>query len=321
MTATTATDLHAPVAYHFLRYLSPSNDSTDLGWHSSPTYTDTGLSANTQYRYYVQTRDNATTPNTSDWSAFSDEYTAIETPTGVTFGPVGPNYINARSTNTPTGLTRGLSGLWINNLTAGISSGWKQDNNDWLNSGLSPNTRYQFAARAKNGDGTMTFYSNGSFKRTLAALPGAAAFTNVTRTSIRGNWTANGNPADTEYWCENTTTGEVSGWTTALNWNSTGLTCESNYAFRVKARNAEWIETGWRALGSRSTLTCPDICEGDFEPDGDVDEDDLSAFTADFGRTDCSGPFDCPGDFKPDDDVDGSDLATFATDFGRTDCF
>jgi len=60
------------------------------------------------------------------------------------------------------------------------------------------------------------------------------------------------------------------------------------------------------------------LCEGDFEPDGDVDGSDLAVFAADFGRTDCSG--DCEGDFDNDGDVDGSDLAVFAADFGRTDC-
>ena len=62
------------------------------------------------------------------------------------------------------------------------------------------------------------------------------------------------------------------------------------------------------------------MCEGDFDGDHDVDEDDLSVFAADFGRADCTGPSDCPGDFGPDGDVDGEDLTIFAADFGRIDC-
>jgi hypothetical protein len=61
-------------------------------------------------------------------------------------------------------------------------------------------------------------------------------------------------------------------------------------------------------------------CEGDFEPDGDVDGSDLAVFAADFGRTDCEVGDICEGDFDDDNDVDGSDLAVFAADFGRTDC-
>jgi nitrous oxidase accessory protein NosD len=62
------------------------------------------------------------------------------------------------------------------------------------------------------------------------------------------------------------------------------------------------------------------VCEGDFDDDGDVDGSDLAVFAADFGRTDCDTGDPCEGDFDDDGDVDGSDLAVFAADFGRTDC-
>ena len=61
-----------------------------------------------------------------------------------------------------------------------------------------------------------------------------------------------------------------------------------------------------------------EMCEGDFDRDGDVDGSDLAVFAADFGRSDCAG--NCEGDFDDDGDVDGSDLAVFAADYGRTDC-
>ena len=63
-----------------------------------------------------------------------------------------------------------------------------------------------------------------------------------------------------------------------------------------------------------------DLCEGDFDDDGDVDGTDLSTFAADFGRTDCEEGSACEGDFDGDGDVDGSDLSTFSADFGRTEC-
>ena len=64
----------------------------------------------------------------------------------------------------------------------------------------------------------------------------------------------------------------------------------------------------------------PELCDGDFNADGDVDGSDLAVFAADFGRTDCAGGPLCEGDFNGDGDVDGSDLAIFAKDFGRADC-
>jgi len=94
-------------------------------------------------------------------------------------------------------------------------------------------------------------------KYTLANVPGTASFSNVTQTSIRANWTANSNRSGTEYWCENTTKGTNSGWTTNTYWESTGLSCGISYSFQVKAKNGDGIETGWTSLGSQSTQACP----------------------------------------------------------------
>jgi hypothetical protein len=65
-----------------------------------------------------------------------------------------------------------------------------------------------------------------------------------------------------------------------------------------------------------------DVCEGNFDPDSDIDGKDLAVFAADFGRADCceAGALPCEGDFDHDCDVDGSDLAVFASDFGRSRC-
>jgi hypothetical protein len=68
------------------------------------------------------------------------------------------------------------------------------------------------------------------------------------------------------------------------------------------------------------SLPLPDCCEGDFEPNGEVDEYDLSVFSGEFGLTDCSPNDPCEGVFGDDGDIDGSDLANIAADFGRTDC-
>lgn len=95
---------------------------------------------------------------------------------------------------------------------------------------------------------------------------------------------------------------------------------------------ADLIEVIWPSgtvqviqdIGANQKLTIQEIgielCEGDFDGDGDVDGSDLAVFAADFGRTDCGSEPPCEGDFDGDDDVDGSDLAVFAADFGRTDC-
>ena len=65
-------------------------------------------------------------------------------------------------------------------------------------------------------------------------------------------------------------------------------------------------------------------CEGDLNRDGDVDGDDVAAFTGNFGVLDCPTVLPCMGDIHPvgapDGDIDEDDLAVFVVDFGRTDC-
>ena len=54
MTATTGTDVSGPVEYYFTCTAGGGNNS---GWQISPSYTDTGLTPNTQYTYTVTMRD------------------------------------------------------------------------------------------------------------------------------------------------------------------------------------------------------------------------------------------------------------------------
>ncbi|WP_372846224.1 sialate O-acetylesterase, partial [Pontiella sp.] len=61
MTATTASDLSG-VEYYFTCTAGGGHDSS---WQSSPTYTDTGLSAETAYTYTVMARDTSTGQNTT----------------------------------------------------------------------------------------------------------------------------------------------------------------------------------------------------------------------------------------------------------------
>jgi hypothetical protein len=321
MVATTASDPTPTISYFFDFTSSPTGGGggSDYGWTASTTYTDSGLGANHQYGYRVKARDGSF--NETSYSGTSYDYTDIETPTGITFGTITTSSIQARSTNTPSGLTFGSSGLYINNTTAATASGWKQNNNYWTSSGLSPNTSYAFRAIARNGDADQTGWSSLYSKYTHAKVPGAAAFSAITQTSIRANWTANGNPAGTQYFCENQTQGTNSGWTTSTSWNSTGLACGNSYSFRVKARNGDGVQTSWVNLGSATTQSCADPCECDLNNDGSCDGRDWLLFYPDWGRTDCNDPgVDCECDLNGDGSCDGRDWLLFYPDWGRTDC-
>jgi len=61
MTATTALDANG-VEYYFDE-TSGNTGGSDSGWQDSPTYTDTGLVANTQYTYTVKARDKSPAQN------------------------------------------------------------------------------------------------------------------------------------------------------------------------------------------------------------------------------------------------------------------
>jgi hypothetical protein len=259
MVANTATDtVSPPVSYSFDFVDSPTGGTGGLssGWQSSTSYTNSGLQVNHQYGYRVKAKDAAN--NETGYSTPTRyAFTAAEAPTGITFGTVTSTSIQVQSTNPPSGLTRGSSGLLIENNTNSTNSGWKQDSNFWTNSPLVPNTNYSYRAKARNGDAAETGYSPSASKCTLANVPGITSFSNVTQTCIRANWTANGNASGTQYFCENLTKGTNSGWMTATSWDSCGLTCDTSYSFRVKTRNGDGIETGWTSLGSQSTPRCP----------------------------------------------------------------
>jgi hypothetical protein len=191
------------------------------------------------------------------------DYTDIETPSGIIFdlNDTGSTYLMLKVANTLSNLTENQSGLIIYNVTTNTDSGWKQDNGWWKSNNLSPNTPYQFQAKARNGYSRETPLTTVSMLFTDAAQPGVAPFSNVTESSITANWTPNGNPGgcNTEYYCENTTTHANSGWITELSWEDTGLDCSSAYSYRVKAHNAQGRETDWTDLGSRITQPCSDI--------------------------------------------------------------
>ncbi len=96
--------------------------------------------------------------------------------------------------------------------------------------------------------------ANHSIEASFASVnaPSPESFSGVTTTVIYANWTANDNPAGTEYYCENITAGTNSGWITVLNWKSASLEASTSYDFRVKARRGGQ-ESRSALLGSQAT--------------------------------------------------------------------
>ncbi len=125
--------------------------------------------------------------------------------------------------------------------------------------GLTPNTLYTFQVKARNGDNTETVLGASGLMYTLAAVPAsltASQNSAASSSQIDTSWGANSNASGTEYYAENATAGTNSGWITDTVWSSSGLSCNTGYAFKVKARNADSVETAYTSNVTGVTGNC-----------------------------------------------------------------
>jgi len=148
--------------------------------------------------------------------------------------------------------------------------------------------------------------------------------------------------------CPNTPNGPLLGTCISCGDGTTGTTCISNTDCETEgliicAKNQEYVCSddfdNDSLKNSEDNCMCADNpeqedtyppqkngcgdacdCEGDFEPDGDVDGSDAFNFKKDFFRFDCTQQNRCNGDFDCDRDVDGSDGFLFKQDFFRYNC-
>ncbi len=84
MTASTATDNGFGSVEYYFDETSGNSGGTDSGWQSSSSYSDAGLSANTQYTYKVKSRDSVSTPNETAFSSEASAYTLANQPNAPT---------------------------------------------------------------------------------------------------------------------------------------------------------------------------------------------------------------------------------------------
>lgn len=132
-------------------------------------------------------------------------------------------------------------------------------------SSLTPNTTYNFRAKAGSADG-----SNATFV-TLANAPAAPLVDGETASSLNVTIdavTQNGNPAATQYAIRENggqyvqsggSLGASAVWQTAAQWGTktvTGLSANTSYSFQAKARNnaATQVETAFSSLAAGTTL-------------------------------------------------------------------
>ena len=243
------------------------NVATSTSMPNSGIYTAASLVANTQYAFQVAatnaTGDSAKTDVATTW-------TLIEPVAGLAFSSVSANAIGVSSTNIPSNLLAGASGLYFENLTQGTGGGWQQSNSPWNSTGLTPNTQYAFRARSRNGAGIETPAIEKSCW-TLAATPATPAISSSTTNSLTVSIApTDSNPAWTEYAIACPTTSQwvqadgtmaaTPVWRSTVDWGATavvGLNADTSYAFIARARNGGGLESADSPAAATMTSAIP----------------------------------------------------------------
>ncbi|MCK4340241.1 MAG: matrixin family metalloprotease [Phycisphaerae bacterium] len=296
MTATLATDNTPPIEYYFW-----ASNGNHRNWNTDRTYTDNNAIPNTLQSYGVQARDSVSPPNVGGWSPTEGTTTYIEIPTGLSFGTVTNNSIELHADGTFTNLTVGSSGLYFNTTTAGGNGGihaWVQTTTD-TSIGLTPNKEYTYKVRARNQNSIATGYCSTNSKYTLASVPDAPTLSNATYDTMDLAVNPSDNPSITEFaiYCSATSDSSWNGkyvnssgnpsasatWQTDSAWGTItiqGLDDGTQYCFRVKARNAELVETGYSTQSCLETQASPTDCPGDCNCDDWISWRDIDFFVA-----------------------------------------
>ena len=181
MTATTASDDNT-ISYQF-NETGGGSGATNSGWQSEDTtYTDSGLSENTQYIYKCRAKDSE--GNIGNWSSTSSEYTACDAPTDaeVTIDSYGTNWIKVYVDECPNP-AGGSTDCYIDCVSggatdAGYTDTGRENSHYFYNfTGLSEGTEYCFKAKYRNGDGEATSLNSNSECQTTSVSNTAPTIT------------------------------------------------------------------------------------------------------------------------------------------------
>jgi hypothetical protein len=231
-------------------------------WAAS--FTATGLSANTAYQFTAVARNGDNTDAATS-TASTALYTLANAPGAVTVDGATISSLdvtidtNSNPASTNYAIYESSTGNYVaadNGLDA--TTAVYQTSTEWGTggvatvTGLTVNTSYTFSMVARNGDNIDTATTTASAVYTIVSVPSAPTLTVNSPTQITANYSG----TVYQYYVENTTKGSTSGWTTATNWVSTDLACNTTYSFRVKGRNQAETETSYSSTASATTQAC-----------------------------------------------------------------
>jgi|GEM_PF-2158561 len=239
---------------YFVDETTANSGGSDFGWGSGTGYSDSGLVCNTQYCYKVKARDNAL--NESSYGSQACKYTLVNTPTAPSVTAASPTQLDVSwnsvcANNSPE--------YYADETTANSGAsdfGWSTALN-YSDSGLACNTQYSYRVKARNEDNAETGYSSTTSSYTLTTVPSSVSVNADSSTQLTVSWSecANNSP---ENWIEETSGNpggsDSTSWQTANSFVDSGLNANTQYCYKVKARNANSIETTYSSQVCKYTL-------------------------------------------------------------------
>jgi hypothetical protein len=258
-------------------YFDCTSSSCDTGineWIQTKTDTATGLENNTGYSFRVKNRNADALENI--YSLEEEIWTEATIPS-ISNGSLTNTTIILQASGI-NNLEQGISGLYFDCITgencdSGINE-WVSTTSDTV-VGLLPNTEYEFKVKGRNYDGVETIYSTNSVTiHTEATEPAITSVDNPTVNTLEVTINNQDNPSTTTYVVEEVNTAKYIDstgslvadpvWLTYDQLGSTsgitvtGLQSNTEYTFRVKARNQSDVETAYSdPVSSFTKLTAP----------------------------------------------------------------
>ena len=131
------------------------------------------------------------------------------------------------------------------------NSGWIRSNT-WTDTGLTPDTSYDYYVKYRNSDGIELAYATTDYPIYTMSSASPLTVGAISQNSITLSWAGD----SSDYYLENTTNNTNPGWLTSSPYIFSELSCGTNYSFRIKGRNAGGAETDWSTINI-SSAPCP----------------------------------------------------------------
>ncbi|MBI4281426.1 hypothetical protein HY625_01255, partial [Candidatus Uhrbacteria bacterium] len=260
-------------------YFERNSGTVSYGW-TAGNWTDSGLSANTQYAYRVKVRDASATPNESSFTANQSKYTAanvpgspsVTSPTATTLKIIVNQNSNPTGT-APAGDTEyalvastdnfGTDTRFVQtNGTLSVAAVWKTYS-QWGGAsgitvtGLTTEQSYSFKVKARNGDALETSYGSptSAYTSANAASNFHASSATATAVTVTVDRFTNDTVGQAGYYFSRGAF--TSGWITANSWTDTNVTANVSYTYSIKTRSSTGIESPTSTIDATSAATAP----------------------------------------------------------------